>query len=238
MIDLGILSGTVAAFVAAAVVARLTVPTMSVKSAADTMLGAGMAALAVGRVAFLLVDDPASLLSLRDVMLVRGGVEFWPAVFAAVAVFLFHSRKEATPAISRLAVIAPAALVGYGVYEGACLTRGGCFGPSGPVGLRPPAVATTMVPVGILVGVTAVALAVAVRGVARSAPAAAVVLAVGGVAAMRAIAGFFLPAVGTALSRPHATSLIVTVVALAALLAVLWERRRPHTAQPGEQEWS
>lgn len=227
MIDLGILSGVVAAFLAAVVAARLTDPTKPLKSAADTMLGPGMAGLALGRVAFLLADDPASLLSPRDAVLVRGGVEFWPGLAAAVAMFLFQTRNETTPAISRLALIAPAALVGYGVYEGGCLTRGGCFGPSAPIGLRPPAVATAMVPVGILVAVTIIALAWAVHRLAPSEPWGAVLLAVGGVAAVRAFAGFFLPAVGTGLSHPHTTSLIVTGLAVAGFIALLWEKRRP-----------
>lgn len=225
MIDLGILSGVVAAYLAAVVVARLTVATTSLKGAADTMLGPGMAGLAVGRIAFLALDDPASLLSPRDVILVGGGVEFWPAVAAAVAMFLFQGRNEATHAVSRLAEIAPAALVGYGMYEGGCLTRGGCFGPSAPIGLRPPAVATSMVPIGLLVAVTAVALALVVHRMARSAPSVAVLVAVGGAAASRAVAGYFLPAVGTGLSRPHATSLVMTGFAVAGSVALLWKHR-------------
>ncbi len=49
--------------------------------------------------------------------------------------------------------MAPLAMIGYAGYEAACIFRDGCFGPDSPIGLRPPGLTTTMLPIGIVAAI-------------------------------------------------------------------------------------
>lgn len=111
--------------------------------------------LAVGRLAAVVQDDPATLRRPFDLLLIRGGVEFWPGVAAAAAVVWVAARREKLSALGLLAELAPFALWAYAAYEASCLLREGCFGPSSPIGLQPGGQGDAEIPVGLLVGVCA-----------------------------------------------------------------------------------
>ena len=193
-------------------------------------LGVGLPALAVGmlagRLAAMALDDPSGITRLRDVLLIRGGAEFWPGVAAGLVTLVAMARRERLSAWGRLADLAPQALVAYAVFEATCIVRDGCFGPDAPFGLRPEGVQARQLPVGLLVGVAAMALA---RVASRMSPDPPRVLlvAIGGLAALRTAAAFGLPHLGSGPTRQHVESVVVLGVAAAAgVTGALIRRRR------------
>ena len=190
----------------------------------DAFVSAAVVGLLAGRIAAAALDDPSALSRLGDLLIVRGGVEFWPGVAFAAALFGHMTRREPGGLVERLVDAAPAALVGYAGYEAACLVRDGCYGPASPIGLRPPGMADAMVPVGLVVAAALLGLAWTVRRLARGPHALAA--AVAGLASIRAVAAFWLPHVPGSLTRAHAESLAVAAAGWAAL-AALWVVRRP-----------
>lgn len=248
MIDYGLLVSVMVAFGAASVlswrwsIAEEAPPEASDKPVdfLDLALGPALAGLAVGRLAALALDDPNSIGSLSDMLIIRSGVEFWPGVVAAALVVLWGERRAGLAPLTRLSLLVPLAMVGYSGYEAACVFRDGCFGPASPVGLRPPGVSTTMLPVGWLMAAAVVVGAVAVRALAeRVAPRAAVVAAAtAAVAGVRSVGSIWLPHVGDGLTRQHSTSIVVAAIAFAALapiVAAVARSRRAGTvsASPG-----
>ena len=221
MIDITLLASAAVALVAFSVAVRILRPrVLDRRGLLDASLGAALVGVLAGRIVALALDDPRGLLAPRDVLLIRGGVEFWPGVVAAAGTFLFLTRGNTASPVARLTDIGPAAIAGYGGYEALCLARGGCFGPAAAVGLRPPGLSTSMMPVGLVVAVAVLLLAALVHRVAGARPVLALTAAIGGVAAFRSAAAFGLPHVGTDLSRPHLTSLAVAgMAAVAALIA-------------------
>lgn len=195
----------------------------------DAVLGPAVVGLVVGRFATLYLDDPDSLTRLSDVLVIRSGVEFWPGVLAAMVAASVAARMSGVPALARLAALAPLAMVGYGSYEAACLVRDGCYGPASPVGLRPEGLSTSMLPIGVLVGVVVAGAAMAVRwlDLHRDRSRRVVIFAVGAVASIRAVASFWLPEIGAGLSRQHRTSIGMAALAAVGLLvdAMLTSRR-------------
>lgn len=187
----------------------------------DNLLMPGVAGLAAARLVAVLLDDPAAIARPTDVLVISGGIEFWPGVAVAVATFLWCTRHEETAAYDRLADVTPVGLVALGAYESSCVIRGGCVGPPLGAGLRVDGVSAAMAPVGLAVGVALVAVAVVVRRLAGQHPSAAVAVGLVGVAAVRGAAGFALPRIGPALTRPHATSLAVSIVGVALLVAAI-----------------
>ena len=182
-----------------------------------------MIGIAIGRLAAVVQDDPATLRRPFDLLLLRGGMEFWPGVAAAVAAVWLATRRGPSRPQERLAELAPFALWAYAAYEAACLLRDGCFGPSSRLGLRPGGIGEPQLPVGVLVGVSAAALGVAVwRWSTTLRPLGVITLSVAGLAAIRAAAGFLLPKVTAGLTRAHRESITVLSISLllgAALLA-------------------
>src|SRR3546814_7909727 len=74
------------------------------------------------------LDDPESLGSIRALLVVRSGVEFW----AGLAVFFVLLRRSVVRQHRRrgheaLAELAPFALWGYALYEATCGLRDGCL---------------------------------------------------------------------------------------------------------------
>ena len=69
----------------------------------DVAVGPAFAGLAVGRLVTLALDDPNSLGSLSDMLIIRSGVEFWPGVIGAAAVVdeesgeLVSGREDRAP---------------------------------------------------------------------------------------------------------------------------------------------
>lgn len=199
----------------------------------DIAVGPAFAGLAVGRLTTLALDDPNSIGSLSDMLIIRSGVEFWPGVATAVVVVLWGEHRTGLPRPRRLAVLAPLAIVGYAAYEAACVFRDGCFGPEGDIGLRPQGLSTTMFPIGWVMAAVLVVAAVAVRELAFRVRSRVVVVAAAtvAVAGVRAIGSTWLPHVGEGLTRQHLTSIIVAVAASAVLafgLASTARRNQPN----------
>lgn len=226
MIDRGLLLTVALMAVAVPVLARLAPPrTMERSELLDAALPGVFAGLAAGRLAALALDDPAALSRLRDLLLIRGGMEFWPGVAAGLVLITIAARRSAVALDARLADLAPFAMWEYALYEALCLVRDGCFGPRAAIGIRPGGLGSPELPLGVFMAVAVAAAAIVVRRVAVRRPRCAVVGAVGTVALVRAVASFWLPRIGTALTRQHVESIAVAVVAIATGAAMLVRRR-------------
>lgn len=176
--------------------------------------------LVTGRLVTLALDDPNSIGSLSDMLVIRSGVEFWPGVAAAAGVVAWQANRAHRSPLERLAALAPLALVGYAAYEATCVFRDGCLGPVSPVGLRPPGLQTTMLPVGWLMAAATLAGALIVHRLQdRVRPTVVVATAAAIVAAVRSLGSVWLPHVGDGMTRQHQTSIAVLLVATAALVA-------------------
>ena len=53
----------------------------------------------VGRLIALALDDPTSLGAIRSILVIRGGVEFWPGVAAFAALVAWSGRRRGTAAV-------------------------------------------------------------------------------------------------------------------------------------------
>lgn len=203
---------------------RRAQPTETFLSLASTPLVAGLVA---GRLVAVVLDDPASLRRPADLLLIRGGVEFWPGLAAAATAVWLAGRREPVNFLDRLADMAPVALWGYAAYEAACLLREGCFGPTWFLGVRPGGLGSRQVPVGVLVGLAAAALGIAGwRWSRRVRPAAVLAPSLAGLAAIRSAAGFALPKVSAGLTRPHRESMAALAVGLLLSAGVAARGRR------------
>ena len=196
----------------------------------DVALGPAFAGLAVGRLTTLALDDPNSIGSLSDMLIIRSGVEFWPGVAAAAAGVVWAEHRAGLPRLSRLAALVPLAMVGYAAYEAACIFRDGCFGPDSDIGLQPPGVSTRVFPIGWLMAAALIAAAVAVRALASRvrSPALVVAAATVAVAGVRAIGSIWLPHVGDGLTRQHVTSIVIAATAGVVLAVVAASAARRH----------
>ena len=182
------------------------------------------------RVVFVLLDHPASVFRLRDLMVVRAGVEFWAGVFVALAWVLVRVRRSVDRggAMVALAAAMPYLLIGVALYEASCLVRDGCLGPIATVGLKPNGLGSTMVPVGVLVaGVLAIA-ALVVRNAWTLEAEQTVLCAFAVLGGVRLVASWFLPAFGP--SRVERESALVFAVSLSALVVRAMRRRRARRA--------
>ncbi len=188
----------------------------------DVALWPAFTGLAIGRITTLAIDDPSSIGRISDMLIVRSGVEFWPGVTAAIGAAMLSAHLGLVSPSRRISELAPLAMVGYASYEASCIFRDGCYGPRNPIGLRPPGLSTTMLPVGWIMALAIVAAAFCVHGlVARGrAPIEVAVMAAASVASVRSVASLWLPHVGDGLTRQHLSSLVVAAVALVGLVAV------------------
>ena len=224
MIDRGLLvTGIVVALVTAAFPRLVRGPRL--RLALDPLFLASVTGVLVARLVAVAAEDPAALGRVRDVLVIRGGVAFWPGVAGGAAMYAYLTRGSADAPLVRVSAAAPTALAGYGAYEATCIIRDGCFGPTAEFGLVPPGFLTPMLPVAWLVAIVMVAGAVVLqRRSPRGRDLLAVVLLS---AAVRSVASFHLPRVGSGLTTPHLQSLVVAVVALA--LTVGLRARERHT---------
>lgn len=182
--------------------------------------------LVVGRLVTLTLDDPNSIGSLSDMLVIRSGVEFWPGVAAAAGVVVWQAQRADRSPLKHLAALAPFALIGYAAYEATCAFRDGCLGPVAPVGLRPPGLQVTMLPVGWLMAAANVAGAVFLhRTRHRVRPVVSVATAVAVVAAGRSLGSVWLPHVGDGMTRQHRASVAILVVS-ATVVLVSWRLLR------------
>ncbi|MGQ0434897.1 MAG: hypothetical protein ACT452_21115 [Microthrixaceae bacterium] len=199
----------------------------------DGLYGPAIAAVLVGRLAAAALDDPASLGSIRALLVVRGGVEFWPGA-AMLLAMLWRSarRRHGRNWLVAMGELAPFVLWAYAIYEAGCLLRDGCYGPSSAVGLVPGGLSERHFPVGLAVGASVMLLGVVIRHLWATPPGEKVLLAVGGVATTRAVASVWLPRLGDGLTRQHTQSIVVALVSLAAIGWLRW-RRRSRPIEPG-----
>lgn len=216
MIDIGLLASIAIVLTVPAVFVRPWPPHALTAGLLDTTLGAAFIGVAAGRLAALAIDNPGSLTSLSDVLIIRSGVEFWPGVIAAVVWLAIRAKREDTPAAVRLAALVPAAMIAWACFEATCLLRDGCPGPASPVGLRPDGLVTRMLPIGLVVAGAAIVSAVLLdRWHRRGLPGPQVVaLAAVAVSAIRSVASIWLPHIGEALTRQHRESIVAVVVSV------------------------
>lgn len=215
MLDTGLLlTGVLLWLVLTVAARRAPVPGMTHSEVLDRLMGPALAGLVIGRLVAVVLDDPASLRSLRALLVIRGGVEFLPGVAVAMGVLGWELRRHGRGVWRGFADLAPFALWGYATYEATCVVRDGCYGPASPVGLMPDGLRTRMFPVGLAVGLIVALIGLWVRSSTWSATA-KLLLAVGGVTAVRALAAIWLPRIGGGLTRPHVESVAVLLGVLA-----------------------
>lgn len=231
MIDVGLLASIAILVIVPAVFVPPWPPNAVAPGLLDVTAGALAIGVAAGRVAAVAIDDPGSLTNVRDLLVVRSGVEFWVGALAGLVWIAIRSRHDNVAPAQRLAAITAPALVAWACYEATCVLRDGCPGPLSSFGLRPEGLVQTMVPVGLFVALAAGSAALLTRWLhRRGLPDLQVfVLVVGLVATIRAIASVWLPHVGNGLTRQHVTSIVVSVAAAIAFLAL--RLRAPRTSR-------
>lgn len=227
MIDLGLLVSIAVVVTIPALFVRPWPPDAIVGGVLDASLGAVAVGVVVARLTSLALDDPGSLTSLSDVLIIRSGVEFWAGAAVGLAWLAVGARKDKVASTVRIAALAPAALVAWAGYEATCLVRDGCPGPASVLGLRPDGLTTRVVPIGLLVALAATASAFWLGRLHRSGmPSTQVVLlTIATVAAIRSFASIWLPHIGDDLTRQHKESLAVLMLSLIGL-TVLQLRHR------------
>ena len=95
----------------------------------NDLLGAVLAGIAVGRLAYLLGEGVDLIAHPIELVLVRGGIAAVPAAMAAVGFLAWTCRSDL---LSRMDYLAPAGLAGLAVWEAGCWWQGACLGsPSG-----------------------------------------------------------------------------------------------------------
>jgi hypothetical protein len=221
MIDQGLLVSMIAVLAAVWVSARFVRPrTLPPSAVFDAGASGVLVGLFTGRLIAMALEDPSGLTRPLDMLIIRGGVEFWPAVAAGSAALVVSARRNQTWSLDRLADLVPFALWAYAAYEATCLVRDGCFGPRSSLGLRPQGMGSRQVPIGVIVAVSVVILGAATRRFRRSSPPAAIVAAVGGLACVRSVAAVWLPHTSAGPTRQQLESLVV--LGAAVLLGAAW----------------
>lgn len=230
MIDFGLVVSLIAAIGAPALLAARWAYSKERSSFLDDVTAPLLVGLAVGRLVTLALDDPNSIGSVSDMLVIRSGVEFWSGVAAATGVVAWQSRRTEHAAMERLAALSPLALAGYAAFEATCVFRDGCLGPVAVVGLRPPGLQATMLPVGWLMAAAALVGAVFVhRWRDRTRPVVSIGTAVVIAAGVRSLGSVWLPHVGDGMTRQHRTSLAVLVVAAVTTIVLGSSRRSAAT---------
>lgn len=226
MIDVGLLATIVIVLIVPSVFVRPWPSSAAASGVIDVSIGAMFVGLAVGRLTAVALDDPGSLTSLSDLMIIRSGVEFWPGVAAGLAWIAFCARHDEVAPLRRLAAITAPALVAWACYEATCVLRDGCPGPLSSIGLRPDGLVERMFPIGLVVAAAAGGAAmVGRRWHRRGMPdVEVVVVALLSIAIIRSIASIWLPHIGNGLTRQHRTSIAVGIIAGIAFVVI---RRRP-----------
>ena len=222
MIDIGLLASMAVVLIVPSVFVRAWPDSAVATGLIDTTSGALLIGIAIGRLAAVAIDDPGSLTSLNDLLIIRSGVEFWPGVAAGVGWIAFRARQDHVPPAERLAAITAPALVAWACYEATCLLRDGCPGPVTAFGLRPDGLVQRMLPISLGVAAAAVGAAALVRRWhRRGLPDLQVIgVALLALAAVRSVASIWLPHIGDGLTRQHRTSIAVAIVTSIGLVAL------------------
>lgn len=105
MIDFGLVVSLIAAIGAPALLAARWSDGDESSSFLDDVTAPLLAGLAVGRLATLVLDDPGSIGSMSDMLVIRSGVEFWPGAAAAAGVVAWQARRTERPPMERLSLI-------------------------------------------------------------------------------------------------------------------------------------
>lgn len=217
MLDIGmIVSGAVIAIVVTLADRWVNDAKAPNDSVLDLLYLPTLIGVVVGRLVALMLDDPTSLGSVRSILVIRGGVEFWPGVAAFGVAVTLSARRRRRGALESLVALAPFAVWGYAAYEGTCAFRDGCFGPASGIGLVPTGLSERQVPIGLLMGFALALLGWdTLRRSRRAAPLPLTLpVAVAGAASIRSIGSIWLPHLGTGLTRQHVQSLVVLVAAV------------------------
>ena len=189
----------------------------------DVAFWPAIVGLVAGRLVALALDDPTSLRTARNLFLLRGGVELWPGVAAGTLTALALLRRHRQPLHATIGLLVPSAVAAWATYDLACLVRDGCPGPATSIGLRPPGLTTTQLPVGVLVGLVGLAAAAWLRKISADHATTAIILSgLLTVSALRSIESIWLPSLTEGLTRQTAQSLGVlagTGVAAAVVVA-------------------
>lgn len=188
----------------------------------DVAVGPAVATSVFGRLVILLLDDSNSMGSISDMVIVRSGVEFWPGVAAAIAALAWSSRRAESSLLAKVAAGPARHARPRRVRGRTCVSRL-LFRAESDIGLRPPGLSPTMVPVGWFIAGTVATGAVGVRGLAARGASQGVIVSAAalGVATVRAVGSIWLPHVGGGLTGQHLTSIAVAVGAGVALLIAL-----------------
>jgi hypothetical protein len=223
MLDTGLL-GSIAVILGCLYAAARWAPVGSMhhNETVDRLYLPTFAAIAAGRVFAAALDDRTSLRSLRALLILRGGVEFWPGVAVGIAAVAIGLRRAGRPVLVDLVDLAPFALWGYGAWELTCWLRDGCFGPRFPIGLTPDGFSHPQLPIGLLMGAAIVALGFVIRHDWTLAAGRRLLGAIAGVAVVRALGSFWLPHLGDGLTRQHWQSIAIAAVASGGFAASGW----------------
>jgi len=235
MTDFGLLISVMVAFAVAGAVCRVRWSLQTTDGETgfvDVTLGAAIAGLVFGRLTTVVMDDPAAVRDVSDLLVLRAGVEFWPGLLAAGVAAWWSARRDGVGPLERIAELAAPAMLAYGTFELGCLVRGGCYGPQSSIGLRPGGFTVAMIPVGAIVGLVIAMASVVVHAISRQSPRSIVPILVGVwiVATCRSVASFWLPRLGAALTRQHLASLAVSAASTVALAAWGLTHARQHRA--------
>lgn len=228
MIDLGLLATMAIVVILPTTFVRPWPESAAEAGAIDVAGGGLLLGILIARLATVALDDPGSLTNIRDLLIIRSGVEFWPGVAAGIAWIAFHSSKDRVSPARRLAAISATSLVAWACFEFSCLLREGCPGPRSSFGLRPDGLVERMVPVGLFVAAAAVTAASVIRRLHRRGmpDAQVVVLSLFAIALVRSVASIWLPRIGEGPTRQHRTSILVAAVTAVAFIEL---RRRAKT---------
>ena len=222
MIDVGLLASIAIVLIVPAVFVQPWPISAAAPGLIDVSGGALLIGVAAGRLTAVAIDDPGSLTSLSDLLIIRSGVEFWAGAFAGLAWIAFHARRDNVAPAARLAAITTPALVAWACYEATCVLRDGCPGPVSGLGLRPEGLVQKVLPIGLMMAAAAVGAAAGLRWLHRrgmSNPQ-TFTLALLAVATIRSVASIWLPHIGSGLTRQHQTSIVVGVIASIAFVVL------------------
>jgi hypothetical protein len=222
MIDIGLLASMAVVLIVPSVFVRAWPESVAASGLIDISSGPLLIGIAVGRLAAVAIDDPSSLTSLSDLLIIRSGVEFWPGVAAGMVWIAVRAQRGHVWPAERLAAISTPALVAWACYEATCLLRDGCPGPVSSIGLRPEGLVQRMFPMGLAVAAAAAGSAALVRRWHRRGMPELQVIAVSlmALAAIRSIASIWLPHIGDGLTRQHRTSIAVAIITAIGLVAL------------------
>lgn len=219
MLDVGLLVSGIAIVAVVWAAARWTAPGLFERNEViDRLTIPLIAGVLAGRLAAVVLDDSTSLGSIRVLLVIRGGVEFWPGVAAAGLTLMIGLRRSRCPQPALYAAaLVPYLLWVYATYEVTCLLRDGCYGPASPVGLVPDGLSARQFPVGVAAGLAVGVLGLVVHRLWALSPVTKIAVSVGGVAAIRAVASIWLPRLDDGLTRQHLQSVAVAVTVAAGL---------------------